>query len=57
MICIVLDASRYVDDDEGLKKYFAAFHMHEVFPAVVIIDDFGEFFDERYTFLLVYPYC
>ncbi|XP_051116495.1 uncharacterized protein LOC127241475 isoform X2 [Andrographis paniculata] len=38
---------KYVDDDEGIKKYFAAFHLHHSFPASVIIDDFGDFFDER----------
>ncbi|KAI3967570.1 hypothetical protein MKW92_009270 [Papaver armeniacum] len=42
---------KYVEDDEGIKKYFAAFHMHcnnegGTFPGVVIIDDFGEFFDD-----------
>ncbi|KAI3871745.1 hypothetical protein MKW92_004755 [Papaver armeniacum] len=29
---------KYVEDDEGIKKYFAAFHIE------VIIDDFGELF-------------
>ncbi|KAK6936956.1 hypothetical protein RJ641_033986 [Dillenia turbinata] len=38
---------KYVDDDEEIKKYFAAFHMYETFPAAVVIDDFGDFFDER----------
>ncbi|GMH02108.1 hypothetical protein Nepgr_003947 [Nepenthes gracilis] len=38
---------KYVDDDEGIKKYFAAFHLHDTLPAAVIIDDFGDFFDER----------
>ncbi|KAK9277351.1 hypothetical protein L1049_006893 [Liquidambar formosana] len=38
---------KYVDDDEGIKKYFAAFHLHDTFPVAVIIDDFGDFFDER----------
>ncbi|RZC86444.1 hypothetical protein C5167_030522 [Papaver somniferum] len=42
---------KYVEDDEGIKKYFAAFHMHwnnegGTFPGAVIIDDFGEFFDD-----------
>ncbi|KAK8522424.1 hypothetical protein V6N12_056132 [Hibiscus sabdariffa] len=42
-------ASRYIDDgdDEGIKKYFAAFHLNDTFPATVIVDDFGDFFDER----------
>lgn len=38
---------RYLEDDEGIKKYFAAFHLHETCPTAVIIDDFGEFFDDR----------
>ncbi|KAI3986890.1 hypothetical protein MKX01_014591 [Papaver californicum] len=42
---------KYVEDDEGIKKYFAAFHMHGnneggTFPGAVIIDDFGGFFDD-----------
>nr|XP_008360196.1 uncharacterized protein LOC103423900 isoform X2 [Malus domestica] len=38
---------KYVDDEEGIKKYFAAFHLHDTFPVAVVIDDFGAFFDER----------
>ncbi|KAL8519955.1 hypothetical protein ACS0TY_010767 [Phlomoides rotata] len=38
---------KYVDDDEGIKNYFAAFHLHDTFPVLVIIDDFVDFFDER----------
>ncbi|XP_024989177.1 uncharacterized protein LOC112523730 [Cynara cardunculus var. scolymus] len=38
---------KYVEDEEGINKFFAAFHMHDVFPALVIIDDLGEFCDER----------
>ncbi|EEF50112.1 uncharacterized protein LOC8285683 [Ricinus communis] len=38
---------KYVDDDEGVKKYFAAFHMYDAFPSAVIIDDFGDFFNQR----------
>ncbi|KAI3410884.1 uncharacterized protein J3R85_018316 [Psidium guajava] len=38
---------KYVEDDEAAKKYFAGFHLHESFPAAVIVDDFGELFDER----------
>lgn len=38
---------KYIDDDEGIKKFFAAFHLHDTFPLTVIIDDFGDFFDER----------
>ncbi|XP_076904263.1 uncharacterized protein LOC143559630 [Bidens hawaiensis] len=32
---------------KGLTSFFAAFHMHDNFPGLVIIDDIGEFFDER----------
>ncbi|RWR74454.1 hypothetical protein CKAN_00278300 [Cinnamomum micranthum f. kanehirae] len=39
---------KYLEDDEGIKKYFAAFHLHETLPTAVIIDDFGEFFDDRH---------
>uniref|UniRef100_A0A2N9I5B7 Uncharacterized protein n=1 Tax=Fagus sylvatica TaxID=28930 RepID=A0A2N9I5B7_FAGSY len=38
---------KYVDDDEGIKNYFAAFHLHDTFPAAVVVDDFGDFFEER----------
>ncbi|KAM1438323.1 hypothetical protein ACFX15_011513 [Malus domestica] len=38
---------KYVDDEEGIKKYFAAFHLHDTFPVAVVIDNFGAFFDER----------
>lgn len=38
---------KYIEDDDGLKKYFAAFHLHENFPSTVIIDDFGDFFSGR----------
>lgn len=38
---------KYVEDEEGINKFFAAFHMHDTFPVLVIIDDLGEFFDER----------
>lgn len=37
---------KYIDDDEGIKKYFAAFHMHDPAPVSVIIDDFADFFDQ-----------
>lgn len=36
-------------DDEGIKKYFAAFHLYDKFPVAVVIDDFGDFFSERYS--------
>lgn len=38
-----------MDNDEGIKKYFAAFHLHDNFPRTVVIDDFGDLFDERYV--------
>ncbi|KAJ4720324.1 tRNA dimethylallyltransferase [Melia azedarach] len=38
---------KYVEDDEGIKNYFAAFHLHDTFPAAVIVDDFGDLFEER----------
>ncbi|KAI8527834.1 hypothetical protein RHMOL_Rhmol12G0104900 [Rhododendron molle] len=38
---------KYVDNDEGIKKYFAAFHLHDNFPCTVVIDNFGDLFDER----------
>lgn len=37
---------KYIDNEEGIKKYFAAFHMHDPAPVSVIIDDFADFFDE-----------
>ncbi|XP_010488376.1 PREDICTED: uncharacterized protein LOC104766234 isoform X1 [Camelina sativa] len=39
---------KYVDDDEGIRKYFAAFHLHHVVdsPSAVIIDDFGDYFTQ-----------
>ncbi|CAN6472452.1 unnamed protein product [Victoria cruziana] len=38
---------KYIENDEEIRKYFAAFHLHDSFPAAVLIDDFGGFFDER----------
>ncbi|KAB2045374.1 hypothetical protein ES319_D01G157200v1 [Gossypium barbadense] len=35
------------DDDEGIKNYFAAFHLKDTFPIAVVVDDFGDFFHER----------
>ncbi|XP_047338011.1 uncharacterized protein LOC124941706 isoform X2 [Impatiens glandulifera] len=37
---------KYVEDDEGIKKYFSAFHLHDKFPLSVVVDDFGDFFGE-----------
>ncbi|WOL07460.1 hypothetical protein Cni_G16201 [Canna indica] len=39
--------SWYIEDYEGIVKYFAAFHLHKNFPSAVIIDDFGEHFMDR----------
>lgn len=39
---------KYVDDIEGVNKYFSAFHLYDTFPVSVIIDDFGDLFDDRY---------
>ncbi|KAJ7979654.1 tRNA dimethylallyltransferase [Quillaja saponaria] len=38
---------KYVNDDEDVKKYFSAFHLHDTLPAAVVIDDFGDLFEER----------
>ncbi|KAL1550503.1 hypothetical protein AAHA92_18455 [Salvia divinorum] len=38
---------KYVDDDEGIKSYFAAFHLHPTFPTSIIVDNLGHFFVER----------
>ncbi|TKY67886.1 hypothetical protein E2542_SST10782 [Spatholobus suberectus] len=38
---------KYVNDDEDIRKYFAAFHLHDTLPAAVVIDDFGYFFDNK----------
>ncbi|KAE8646754.1 uncharacterized protein LOC101205665 [Cucumis sativus] len=38
---------KYLEDDDGIKKYFSAFHLHSTLPVAVVIDDFGDFFEER----------
>ncbi|XP_052205833.1 uncharacterized protein LOC127810402 isoform X2 [Diospyros lotus] len=38
---------KYVEDDEAIKKYFSAFHLHDKIPHTVIVDDFGDLFDDR----------
>ncbi|CAM8900184.1 unnamed protein product [Rhodiola kirilowii] len=38
---------KYVEDDQGVKNYFAAFHLLDKFPVAVIVDDFGDLFSER----------
>ncbi|XP_055807847.1 uncharacterized protein LOC129876427 isoform X1 [Solanum dulcamara] len=50
---------KYIDDEEGIKKYFAAFHMHDPSPVSVIIDDFADFFDQGYLlhFLSIPKQC
>ncbi|KAG6556146.1 hypothetical protein Mapa_002087 [Marchantia paleacea] len=35
---------KYVHDDEELRKFFAAFHMHISLPTTLIVDDFLDFF-------------
>ncbi|XP_009599091.1 uncharacterized protein LOC107762409 [Nicotiana tabacum] len=39
---------KYIEDEEGIKKYFAAFHIlhNNPAPVSVIIDDFADFFNE-----------
>ncbi|KAL8138177.1 hypothetical protein V2J09_004178 [Rumex salicifolius] len=45
---VVIDSPiRYVDDEQGLKRYFAAFHLLASFPVAVIVDDFAHLFDDR----------
>lgn len=38
---------KYMNDDQDIRNYFAAFHLHDTLPAAVIIDDFGLFFDNK----------
>lgn len=38
---------KYVNDDEDIRKYFAAFHLYDTLPNAVVIDDFGDFFDNK----------
>lgn len=38
---------KYVDDEQGLKRYFAAFHLLASFPVAVIVDDLAHLFDDR----------
>jgi hypothetical protein len=45
---------RYVEDGEEIRKYFAAFHLLDNFPAAVIVDDFADFFSERCH---IFPSC
>ncbi|KAJ8432288.1 hypothetical protein Cgig2_028550 [Carnegiea gigantea] len=37
---------KYVEDDQAIKKYFAAFHLLQPPPSAVIVDDFGDLFHE-----------
>lgn len=47
MLNLFTVCSRYVNDDEDIRKYFAAFHLYDKLPAAVLIDDFGDFFDDK----------
>ncbi|CAN6293309.1 unnamed protein product [Urochloa humidicola] len=38
---------KYAEDGDEIRKYFAAFHLLDNFPAAVIVDDFPDFFSER----------
>ncbi|XP_004505580.1 uncharacterized protein [Cicer arietinum] len=38
---------KYVNDEEDIRNYFAAFHLHDKLPDAVVIDDFGDLFDNR----------
>ncbi|KAK2434760.1 tRNA dimethylallyltransferase [Trifolium repens] len=38
---------KYMNDDEDIRKYFAAFHLYDTLPDAVVIDDFGDFFDNK----------
>ncbi|GAB2214066.1 hypothetical protein Droror1_Dr00018400 [Drosera rotundifolia] len=39
---------KYVEDEGDVKRYFAAFHLHDWLPPLaVVVDDFGGFFDQR----------
>ncbi|CAN6288027.1 unnamed protein product [Urochloa humidicola] len=38
---------KYAEDGDEIRKYFAAFHLLDNFPAAVIVDDFADFFSER----------
>ncbi|PHT71519.1 Ras-related protein RGP1 [Capsicum annuum] len=39
---------RYIDGEKGIKKHFAAFHLHDPAPVSVIMDDFADIFWSRY---------
>ncbi|CAN6295632.1 unnamed protein product [Urochloa humidicola] len=38
---------KYTEDGDEIRKYFAAFHLLDNFPAADIVDDFADFFSER----------
>ncbi|XP_042389894.1 uncharacterized protein LOC121981440 isoform X2 [Zingiber officinale] len=38
---------KYIEDYNGMMKYFAAFHLHKTFPAAIVIDDFEDHFIDR----------
>ncbi|GJM84752.1 hypothetical protein PR202_ga00452 [Eleusine coracana subsp. coracana] len=45
---LTFSSPRYVEDGEEIRKYFAAFHLLDDFPAAVIVDDFADYFSERF---------
>lgn len=47
-LCVL--APRYIEDVDDIRKYFAAFHLLDDLPAAVIVDDFADFFSERFHF-------
>ncbi|KAG7025230.1 hypothetical protein SDJN02_11725 [Cucurbita argyrosperma subsp. argyrosperma] len=49
---------KYLEDDEGINKYFSAFHLHRTLPVAVVIDDFGDFFEERSSYfpMFLFPF-
>ncbi|XLS50019.1 hypothetical protein HN51_010696 [Arachis hypogaea] len=38
---------KYVNDDQDIRNFFAAFHLFDTLPAALVIDDFGHFFDNK----------
>ncbi|RAL41983.1 hypothetical protein DM860_016358 [Cuscuta australis] len=43
-------------DVESSSTIFTAFHVHDAIPILVIIDDFADFFDDRYCLLSPFHY-
>ncbi|OQU91669.1 hypothetical protein SORBI_3001G226200 [Sorghum bicolor] len=46
---------KYIENVDDIRKYFAAFHLLDDFPAAVIVDDFADFFSERHFGLVPLP--